>query len=72
MFIACDFNCDLRNIRPHGDLSNNLIDIFTCTGVEPILMHYSGDIGYTFHCETSKVHSFIDNIMVPKSFSLHD
>jgi hypothetical protein len=69
ILIAGDFNFDLRHI-----LQNSEMQIFSeflnDNHMEPCSLFYNGNTKYTFRCETRNVHSFIDNVVIPKSFGL--
>jgi hypothetical protein len=67
--IAGDFNFDLRYIVQNSEMQI-FLEFLNDNLMEPCSLFYNGNTKYTFRCETKNVHSFIDNVVIPKSFGL--
>ena len=65
--IAGDFNFDVKNSHSNSDLQVFYELLHDCN-LEPSSLYNDSDIAYTFHCDTRNVYSFIDDIIIPKSY----
>ena len=67
VIIAGDFNCDIRSLDGCDNM-DAFLKFLNVNNFQYCISGYVGNINYTFHCENWNAKSFVDHIIVPKSY----
>ena len=67
--IVGNFNLDVKNSTDNPSLQVFYELLCNCS-LEPSSLYSDSDIAHTFHCDSINVYSFIDDIIIPKNYSV--